>query len=73
MAFSLTEYITENYYKSDSWIVERDIPILNDKGKQFWSDLDILAFKDKVHLISCKDFLPDNKLDTQNKIGRAHV
>lgn len=68
MAFSLTEYITEKYYKSDSWIVERDIPILKDKGKQHWSDLDILAFKENVHLISCKDFLPDNKKETQNKI-----
>jgi len=45
-----------------NWLVEKDIPIQLDSDKhRHWSDLDILAVQDEVHLISCKDALPDNK------------
>ena len=61
MTFSLCEYISENYYKMENYIVEKNVPILPDQGKQHWSDLDLLAIGKKVLLINCKDFLPSSK------------
>lgn len=61
MKHSNTELIVERYYKLKKWLVEKDVPILPQTGKKYWSDLDILAVGDEVHLISCKDYLPDNK------------
>jgi len=61
MKHSNTELIVERYYRLKKWLVERDVPILPETGKKFWSDLDILAVGEEVHLISCKDFLPSNK------------
>jgi len=61
MKHSNTEIIVERYYRLKKWLVEKDVPILPETGKRFWSDLDILAVGEEVHLISCKDFLPSNK------------
>ncbi|MEO0075567.1 MAG: hypothetical protein ABIK31_05600 [candidate division WOR-3 bacterium] len=61
MKHSNSEIIVERYYRFKNWLVEKDVPILPESGKKFWSDLDILAVGDEVHLISCKDFLPSNK------------
>lgn len=61
MKHSNTELLVERYYRLKKWLVERDVPILPETGKQFWSDLDILAVGEEVHLINCKDFLPNNK------------
>ncbi len=61
MKYSTSELIVERYYRLKKWLVEKDVPILPQNGKRFWSDLDILAVGDEVHLISCKDFLPSNK------------
>jgi hypothetical protein len=61
MKHSNTELIVERYYRLKKWLVKRDVPILPETGKKFWSDLDILAVGEEVHLISCKDFLPSNK------------
>jgi hypothetical protein len=61
MKHSNTEIIVERYYRLRKWLVERDVPIKPETGKQFWSDLDILAVGEEVHLISCKDFLPSGK------------
>ncbi len=61
MKYSTSELIVERYYRLKKWLVERDVPILPQDGKRFWSDLDILAVGDEVHLVSCKDFLPSNK------------
>ena len=61
MKYSNSEFIVERYYRLKKWLVEKDVPILPQNGKRFWSDLDILAVGDEVHLISCKDFLPSNK------------
>lgn len=44
-----------------NWIVEKDVPILPEHGKQHWSDLDLLAIGEEVHIINCKDFLPSSK------------
>ncbi|HGY55948.1 MAG TPA: hypothetical protein ENK44_09615 [Caldithrix abyssi] len=61
MKYSNSEFIVERYYRLKKWLVEKDVPILPQNGKRFWSDLDVLAVGDEVHLISCKDFLPSNK------------
>ncbi|MBK9151071.1 MAG: hypothetical protein IPM26_08735 [Saprospiraceae bacterium] len=61
MKHSNSELIVERYYRFKNWLVERNVPILPQTGKKNWSDLDILAVGDEVHLISCKDFLPSNK------------
>ena len=62
MKHSNTELIVERYYRLKNWLVEKDIPIQLDPEKhKHWSDLDILAVRNEVHLISCKDALPDNK------------
>ena len=61
MKYSNSELIVERYYRLKKWLVEKDVPILPQNGKRFWSDLDILAVGNEVHLISCKDFLPSNK------------
>ncbi len=61
MKYSTSELIVERFYRLKKWLVEKDVPILPQNGKRFWSDLDILAVGDEVHLVSCKDFLPSNK------------
>jgi hypothetical protein len=61
MKYSNTELIVERYYRLKKWLVEKDVPILPQEGKRHWGDLDILAVGEEVHLISCKDFLPNNK------------
>ena len=43
------------------YLIEKDVPILPQSGKRIWSDLDILAVGEEVHLISCKDYLPSGK------------
>lgn len=57
MPESLTEMIVERFYRSNGYLVERDVPIVAIEGRQHWSDLDILAIKDDVLLINCKDFV----------------
>lgn len=61
MKHSNSEIIVERYYRFKNWLVEKDVPILPESGKKIWSDLDILAVGEEVHLISCKDSLPSNK------------
>ena len=61
MKYSNSELTVERYYRLKKWLVEKDVPILPQSEKKHWSDLDILAVGDEVHLISCKDFLPSNK------------
>lgn len=61
MKHSNTELIVERYYRFRNWLVERDVPILPRNDKKHWSDIDILAVGEEVHLINCKDFLPSNK------------
>jgi len=61
MKYSISELIVERYYRLKNWLVEQDVSILPQTKKKHWSDLDILAVGDEVHLISCKDFLPSNK------------
>jgi hypothetical protein len=61
MKHSNSEIIVERYYRLNKWLVEKDVPILPQSQKKHWSDLDILAVGEEVHLISCKDFLPSNK------------
>ena len=63
MADSLTELIVERYYRSKGYVVELNLPIKakQGEGRQFWSDLDILAIKDHVHLVNCKDWINDTK------------
>lgn len=61
MKYSNSELIVERYYRLKKWLVEKDVPILPQSEKKHWSDLDILAVGDEVHLISCKDYLPSNK------------
>ena len=69
MAYSLTEYIVGKYYQSKFWLIQKDLPITPEEGKKYWSDIDIFALKNnEVHLISCKDNLPDNSKKTQDKI-----
>ncbi|GAB4282972.1 MAG: hypothetical protein Kow0068_07760 [Marinilabiliales bacterium] len=69
MAFSLTEYIVGKYYQSKFWLIQKNLPITPEDGKKYWSDIDILALKNnEVHLVSCKDYLPDNSKQTQDKI-----
>ena len=61
MKYSTSELIVERYYRLKKWLVEKDVPILPQNGKKFWSDIDILAVGEEVHLVNCKDFLPSNK------------
>jgi len=61
MKYSNSELIVERYYRLNKWLVEKNVPILPQSDKKHWSDLDILAVGEEVHLISCKDFLPSNK------------
>jgi hypothetical protein len=67
MSDSLTEIIVERFYRSRGYLVERDVPIVAENEAQHWSDLDILAIKDEVHLVNCKDFVADPK--QKNKIA----
>ena len=69
MAFSLCEYIAENYYRMQNYVVEKDVPILPKQGNQNWSDLDLLAVGVDVHLINCKDYLDSSK--NENKIDAS--
>ncbi len=82
MKYSNTELIFERYCRLKKWMVEKDIPILLPSGKKFWSDLDILAVGEEVHLINCKDFMPGNKdisqvienlKDSEKYIKRAKI
>jgi hypothetical protein len=72
MKYSNSELIVERYYRFTKWLVAKDVPILPKEGNKFWSDLDILAVRDEVHLVSCKDFLPDNK-DIAKVINNLNV
>ena len=61
MKTSNTELIVERYYRLKNYLVETNVPILPQDGKQYWSDIDVLAVGEEVHLISCKDYLPSGK------------
>lgn len=59
MPDSLTEIVVELFYRSKGYLVERNVPIVAEDGPQHWSDLDILAVRDDVRLVNCKDFVSD--------------
>ncbi len=64
MAESVTELIVESYYRFQKYLVSRGLAIKNDNNNR-WGDLDILAVKDDVLFINCKDYLPSS----EQKIG----
>jgi hypothetical protein len=65
MSDSLTEIIVERFYRASEYLVERDVPIVAENVPQFWSDLDVLAIKDEVVLVNCKDYVTDPKQKTK--------
>jgi hypothetical protein len=66
MSSSLTEIIVERFYRASEYLVERDVPIVGENvPRRFWSDLDVLAIKDEVVLVNCKDSVADPKQKTK--------
>ena len=65
MSDSLTEIIVERFYRAGGYLVERGVPIVAKNAHQFWSDLDVLAIKDEVILVNCKDYVTDPKQKTK--------
>ena len=63
MPESLTEMVVERCYRFNNYLVERNLAFKDEEGSQFWSDLDILAVKDEVILVNCKDYVarPEDK------------
>ena len=59
MTESLTEVIVERFYRFSEYLVERDVPLVGERGIRYRSDLDILAVKEEVVLVNCKDFVGD--------------
>jgi hypothetical protein len=59
MTESLTEIIVERFYRFSGYLVEKDVPLLEPTGPQHWSDLDIMAVKNEVVLVNCKDYVSD--------------
>ena len=56
MPDSLTEMIAAQYYRFKGYLVEPRVQFVGDpQGKKCWRDLDLLAIKDEVVLVNCKD------------------